>query len=63
LKQLILLLLLMSFGDGEAQEGLLVKSMKGIAMEDIKGNKFLKLIIKFFCRNCRSKLSDVYVPC
>jgi hypothetical protein len=43
LKQLVVLVLLMSFGDGEAQEGLLVKSMKGITMEDIKGNTFKKL--------------------
>jgi hypothetical protein len=45
----------MNFGDGEAQEGLLVKSMKGIAMEDIKGNMSLKLTIELFCRNCECK--------
>ncbi len=38
----------MNFGNGEAREGLLVKSMKGIAMEDIKGSTSLKLTIKLF---------------
>jgi hypothetical protein len=63
LKQLVFLLFLMSFGDGEVREGLLVKSRKGIAMEDIKGNTSLKLIIKLFCRSCGPKEFDVYVLC